>query len=212
MTDKPAGLITILDTETETEFYLFTFYLRLPKTRRNLKNTWSSIRAVKPQFSKPYDGRFPVREAEVPKELRKVARRNKWRARALAQEIRTQELIAQKTAEDVEMTRTLQLRLLDQQLHNAGRVLGTVWNEVTRRVPNMTDATLVNLLRTLLGQSGQLVRTRALPAGEATDRVEFKGQLAIAHALLGTETVEDILAKVPETLDATAEQSSGPEG
>ena len=205
-------LIPLLETETETEFYLFTFYLRQPKTRRNLKNTWESIRKASPQFSKPYDGRFPTREVEVPNELRKLARRNKWRKRALALEIRTQELIARKLAEDVTMTRAAQLHLLDTQLRNAERVLGTVWNEVSRRVATMETPTLVQLLRTLLGQSGQLIRTRALPAGEPTGRLEVSGHLAVAHALLGTDTVEQILAKVPETLDAATNPTDDAEG
>ena len=202
-------LIQTQDTETETEFYLFTFYLRLPKTKRTLKNTWDAIRRTGPQLPKPYDGRFPTREVEVPKGLKEVARRNKWRHRAKVLEIRTQEMIAKKVAEDVEMTRTAQLHLLDTQLRNAGRVLDTVWNEVTRRVSTMETPTLVQLLRTLLGQSGQLIRTRALPAGEPTGRVEVSGHLAVAHALLGTDTVEQILANVPETLDAATDDAEG---
>ena len=208
MTEPTPGILPTLENETEVEFYLFTFYLRLPRTKRTIQTVWDNVRQAGAKFPAPYNARFPVRQKEAPKALRTLARRNKWSRRALALEIRTQEMIAKKTAADVALTRDHQVVMLDKQLHASGRALDLVWDEIKRRIPTMSDATTVNLLRTLLGQMGQMVRTRALPAGEATGRVEFSGALKIAHALLGTDTVDDILDKVPGALDMIAEPAN----
>ena len=215
MTEARPKYIPTREDETAIEFYLFTFFIALRPSSRTVQRAWDDIRKVCEELPSPYDERFPLDQEDAPIKLKRLARRNKWRARAKTHDIHTHEGIARKTVEAITLSRTKQTNLLDKQLNAVDRLTDKLVEHIAKELPNMKAGVLVNLFRTLLGQTGQLLRTRALVSGDPTSRVEFTGQLELAHALLGTTTVDDIIDRVPGVagiIASTGDDESGDSG